>query len=96
MSNLPESSSTEAFGFLAWASFIVAMCGSLIGIYFLPVDAWIKGFMGMGYLFTLTSSFTLAKAIRDKHEASRVINRIKDAKTEKLLTEYEKIASNIN
>jgi len=46
----------------------------------------------MGYLFTVTTCFTLAKTIRDKHESQRLINRVKEAKTEKILADYEKSA----
>ena len=59
------------------------------GIYFLPVDPWIRGYMGMGLFFAVGSSFTLAKTMRDQHESRRLINRLSDAKTEKLLHEFE-------
>jgi hypothetical protein len=40
--------------------------------------------MGMGMV--VQSCFTLAKTLRDLHEASRMINRIEEARTEKLLS----------
>ena len=91
-----EHDNTSAFYFLAWASFSIASISTLIGIFYLPVDVWIKGYLGLGYLFTLTTCFTLAKTIRDKHEAIKFINRVKEAKTEKFLTEYEKMNSNLS
>lgn len=69
--NTNRPTHTSAFYFLAWASFIIASGGMLVGIAFLPAIVWIKGFLGLGYLFTITACFTLAKTIRDKHEASR-------------------------
>jgi len=80
--NTLEQSNTPAFYFLAWASFAIASISMLIGIVFLPTMAWIKGFLAMGYLFTVTTCFTLAKTIRDKHEEQRLINRVKDAQKE--------------
>lgn len=91
MQNLVENSITPAFYFLTWASFAIASVGTLIGIYFLPVDVWVKGYMAIGYLFTLTTSFVLAKTIRDKHEIEKFINRVQGAKTEKILADYEKV-----
>jgi hypothetical protein len=44
--------------------------------------------MAMGTLFTVGSSITLSKTMRDEHEASKIINRIKDVKTEKILKEF--------
>lgn len=48
-----------------------------------------KGYVAMGVLFTTGSAFTLAKTIRDEHEAQRFVNRISEAKAERILREYE-------
>jgi hypothetical protein len=90
MNNLVENQNTNAFNFMAWASFVVASVGTLLGISYLPVDIWMKAFLGMGYVFTVTSCFTLAKTIRDKQESDKLIHKIEKAKTEKLLSEFEK------
>ena len=37
----------------------------------MPVELWIKGYLIMGLFFTIGSSFTLSKMIRDRHEAER-------------------------
>jgi hypothetical protein len=80
---------TPAWKFQAWASFVIAFLAMVIGIYNLPTDLWVKGFLGMGLLFVVGSSFTLAKTLRDDHEAQKLINRVVDAKTENLLHKYE-------
>jgi hypothetical protein len=63
---------TAAWHIQVWASFLLASLTTAIGILYLPVDAWIKAFLGMGLLFTIGSCFSLAKTIRDEHEASQV------------------------
>jgi hypothetical protein len=80
---------TSAWIFQTWASFALAFLTTATGILWLPVDNWVRGFLAMGLLSTVTSAFTLAKTIRDNHEAGRLLNRISDAKAEKLLREYE-------
>ncbi len=80
---------TPAWIFQTWASFILSMGATGTGIYYLPVDLWVRGFMAMGILFTVASAFTLAKTVRDNHESEKLMNRVKDAKAEKLLREYE-------
>src|SRR5262249_9051085 len=80
---------SSAWIFQVWASFIVSSSVTLAGIYFAPVDMWIKGFFAMWLLFTVGSTFSLAKTLRDKHEADKVINRVANAKTEKMLYDYE-------
>ncbi len=84
-----EQKDTAAWIFQCWASFILAFGTTGIGVYFLPVDLWVRGFMWMGMLFTVGSSFTLAKTIRDQHESERFRNRIKEAKADKILSEFE-------
>ena len=61
----------------------------LTGIVWLPVDDWTRGFLAMGLLFTVSACFTLAKTVRDSHEASKLINRLSGAKAERLLQEFE-------
>ena len=92
MNNSMGSSNTSAFYFMAWASFMISTVGMLLGIYHIPAPIWVKGYLGLGYLFTVTSCLTLAKTLRDKHEEERFVNRVKHAKTEKILSDFEKVA----
>ena len=80
---------TSAWRFQVWASFIIAVGLTLGGIVYLEAENWIKGYLAMGFLFTVGSCFALAKTIRDEHESKRFINRINQAKAEKVLSEYE-------
>ena len=80
---------TPAWRFQVWAAFVLSFASVLTGIIYMPGDPWIKGFLAMGFFFTVSACFTLAKTIRDDHEAERMINRITSAKTEKILTEFE-------
>ena len=73
-----------AFGYLSFAVAIVMVGG---GILLLPSDWWVKGYFAMGALLLIQSCFALAKNMRDVHEAGRIINRIENAKTERLLRE---------
>ena len=60
-----------------------------IGIFYLPAEIWVKGYLAMGVLFTVGSTFTLAKTLRDEHEAKKLINKISEVKTERMLKDYE-------
>jgi len=83
------SQNTAAWRFQVWATFILSFGGLLVGIFSMSADFWIKGFLAMGVIATVSACFTLAKTIRDDHEASRLINRVSSAKTEKIISEYE-------
>jgi hypothetical protein len=70
MSDTPGSKqqNTAAFYGQAVASFAVAMAATAIGIYQLSADAWVRGFLAIAVLYLVTSSFTLAKVIRDRQD----------------------------
>ncbi|MFC4637929.1 YiaA/YiaB family inner membrane protein [Deinococcus hohokamensis] len=72
-----------------WISFVVSMTLMIVGVYYLPVNWWIKGYLYMGTLFLTASTLTLSKALRDRHEHERLVNRLKNARTEQVLSKYE-------
>jgi len=74
--------------FQTWASFVLSITATSVGILNLPVDTWMKGYMGMGMLFTVGSTITLCKTQRDLHEAKKITSKIEEAKVEKLLSEH--------
>jgi hypothetical protein len=51
-----------------------------------------KGYLSMGIVMLIQSCVTLTKTIRDMHESGRMVNRIEDAKAERLLMEVSKAA----
>ena len=63
------------------------------GILFLPLDMWQRLFLAMTVLFLVTSSFTLAKVIRDQEEAATIRVRIDEARMEKLLAEHNPLTT---
>ncbi|HIK16073.1 MAG TPA: hypothetical protein IGS53_12420 [Leptolyngbyaceae cyanobacterium M33_DOE_097] len=85
----PQSTHTAAWVTQAWVSFVVSTVATAIGIVYMPTDNWMKGYLGMGLLFTVGSTISLSKTIRDIEESKRVISRIDEAKLERLLAEYD-------
>ncbi len=75
--------------FYVKTSFFLSVISLVLGIVFLPTDLWVKGYMGMGVLFVIGTSITLSKTLRDEHEAKKIINRISEVKTEKILKEFD-------
>jgi hypothetical protein len=80
---------SPAWIFFVHVAFAVSVTLTGIGIYLLPVDLWIKGYFAMGLFFTIGSTITLTKTLRDAHEGRKLINRLTEVKTEKLLQDYE-------
>jgi hypothetical protein len=83
-----SSKNTAAFFLQAAIAFGVSLFGVLGGVLFLPLDLWQRLLLAMTVLFLVTSSFTLAKVIRDQEEAATIRVRLDEARMEKLLAEY--------
>lgn len=80
---------TTAWIAQTWLSFAIAVTATSIGILYMPVNAWMKGYLGMGMLFSVGSTISLSKTIRDVEESKRMMSRIDEAKLERLLAEYD-------
>ena len=62
---------TPAWVFQSWAAFVLSFATTGLGIWWVPVDLWIRGFLWMGLTFTVSSSLALAKTVRDLHEVEK-------------------------
>ena len=80
---------TTAFYVQAVISFGVSVTAVGIAITYLPADRWVRGFLALGVLYVVTSSFTLAKVIRDQQDAHSVLGRVDQAKLERFLAEHD-------
>ncbi|MBE1499544.1 hypothetical protein H4696_006644 [Amycolatopsis lexingtonensis] len=83
------SPTTTAFYLQAALSFGLALAAVAGGIAYLPVDGWVRGFLALGMLYLVTSTFTLAKCVRDRQEETSVVSRVDQARLDKLLAEHD-------
>jgi hypothetical protein len=93
MASTTPSKNTNAFFLQAGISFAVALLTMIFAIFYLPVDPWIRAFLGLGTMFLTTSSFTLAKCVRDAQEDNYVVSRIDQARVDKILAEHDPFTS---
>jgi hypothetical protein len=88
MSSKYQNSNTQAFSTLAWISFGVSFIGMVVGLIYLKMDIYQKAFIGMTYLFSISSCFVLAKVVRDKQEGEDYVKKIENAKNEQMISKY--------
>lgn len=74
----------------AWIAFtyfnaLAAVTMMVGGVFFLPIDLWVKGYLLMGLLMLVSSTVIVTKTLRDVEESKRLVNKIEEAKTERLL-----------
>jgi len=84
-----QSKSTPAFLAQAAIAFGISFVATGCGILYLPLNIWQRGFLLIAVLFLVSSTFTLAKVVRDQHESARVHHRIDEARLEKLIAEHD-------
>ncbi len=84
---------TSAFYAQAAISFGVSVTGVLLGIASLPVGTWTRAFLALGLLYAVTSAFSLAKCVRDNHEANSIVHRVDEARLERFLAEYDPLGT---
>jgi hypothetical protein len=84
---------SPAFFLQAALSFGIALVAVSTGIAYLPVNGWVRAFLAVGLLYVVTSSFTLAKCVRDHQEATAVTSRVDQARLDKILSEHDPFAT---
>ena len=84
-----KNKNTTAFYAMSAIAFGTALFTVLIAIYFLPGAGWPKAFLALGTLFLTTSTFTLAKCVRDAQEEQYVVSRLDRARVDRLLAEHD-------
>jgi hypothetical protein len=60
---------TPMWGSVVWAGFVFAMALTGWGLWRMDVNPSYKAYLGVAWLFLISSVFTLAKTLRDAHEA---------------------------
>ena len=65
----PRTADTPMFRFVVWGGFFLAMGLTGWGLMRMEVNETYKAFLGVSWLYLITCTFTLAKTLRDKHEA---------------------------
>ena len=64
------SSDTPLWGGVVWGGFALAMALTGWGLLRMQVNPTYKAFLGVCWLYLISSVFTLAKTLRDAHEAA--------------------------
>ena len=82
---LPSSSS---WVFFVKTTFAIALAAMAAFVFFMDASLLVKGYLALNSLFLVSSTIMLSKTLRDEHEAQRLLNRINEAKTNKILKEF--------
>ena len=85
-----HNSHSPAWVSFTYASFIGAVAMVAVGIAFAQMEIWVKAYFAMGAALLIQSCITATKTLRDMHEGGKLVNRLEDAKAERLLMELDR------
>jgi hypothetical protein len=68
--NRDERVDTQQWVFQVWAAFIIAVGVTAWGLLRMDANGWEKAYLLATWLFLIAATFTLAKTVRDNHEAA--------------------------
>lgn len=60
---------TPMWRFVVWGGFAIAMGLTGWGLLSMDINPTYKAFLGVSWMYMITTAFTLAKMLRDKHES---------------------------
>lgn len=89
MSTPTTPRNSNGFALQAAIAFAVALFAMLFGLWLMEGDVWVRAFLALGTVFLVSSSFTLAKVVRDSQEEQYVFARLDRARLDKLLAEHD-------
>jgi len=67
--NQTQKADTPMWRFVVYGAFFLAMALTAWGLWRMAINDTYKAFLLVGWLYLITTSFTLAKTLRDGHEA---------------------------
>jgi hypothetical protein len=88
--NSPVLHHSQSWIVFTYVSFAAALAMVVVGIILMPLDVAMKGYLAMGVAMLIQSCITLTKTLRDNDEAGKLVNRLEDARTERLLMDVAK------
>ena len=88
--NNPVLHHSQSWIAFTYVSFVAALAMVVSGIVLMPLDLAMKGYLAMGVVMLIQSCITLTNTVRDNDEAGKLVSRLDDAKTERLLMDVAK------
>ncbi len=87
----PDNASMHSPAWVMFTQLNFALTTAALGIavWAMPVDSWIRAFMGLGLVALIGATITMSKTIRDVHEGTKVTTKVENAKVERLLLDTD-------
>lgn len=88
MNDTINTTNSTSWLFFVKLTFGISIAAMIAFIFFMSGDLLTKGYLALNTLFIVSATIMMSKTLRDEHEASKLVNKISEAKTNKILKEY--------
>ncbi|CAI3939078.1 Uncharacterized conserved protein [Commensalibacter communis] len=63
-----SNTTTSSWVLFTWVSFIISIVAMAFAVIYMPMDNWLRAYLGLASLFLVQSSISLSKTLRDQAE----------------------------
>ncbi len=88
MQAIDTQSSSKGWTLFVKLSFVLSLIAMALVIVFMKADLMLKGYLALNAVFIVSSTIMMSKTVRDDFESQKIINKISEAKTNKIIQEY--------
>ncbi len=81
-------SHSSSWLFYVKSAFVISLVAMLAGILFMPGSLVIQGYFALSSMFMVISTIIMVKTLRDEHKSQRLLSKISEAKTSRILKEF--------
>ena len=88
MQTIDTQASSKGWMLFVKLSFVLSLVAMAAVIIMLDGDLMLKGYLALNAVFIVSSTIMMSKTVRDEFERDKIINKISEAKTNKIIQEY--------
>lgn len=88
MNDINTTTNSASWLFFVKLTFGISVAAMVAFIFFMNGDLLTKGYLALNSLFMVSTTIMMSKTLRDEHENTKMVNKISEAKTNKILKEY--------
>ncbi len=88
MNDTINATNSTSWLFFVKLTFGISVAAMIAFIFFMSGDLLTKGYLALNTLFIVSATIMMSKTLRDEHETTKLVNKISEAKTNKILKEY--------
>lgn len=88
MQAIDNPSNSKGWMLFVKLSFVLSLVAMAAVIVLMDAELMLKGYLALNAVFIVSSTIMMSKTLRDDFESQKILNKISEAKTNKIIQEY--------